>query len=169
VAIVIVALVAICAISYGITGSVVPKEAKDILIFQNALLLLVLGSAVLEHKFTKPADSMVNGLMGTVTLMTVYGKAPTVGWWAVFAYCLVVFLVAGTCTAVSSRKVLTGWQERVARTTYRPAVVLGKGRLLYSVVFLFAVASFYSMRSVEAGISGYHVSSARRLIPSCRQ
>jgi len=68
-------LVAACFVSYIVTGSIVPIDSRDALIFQNALLFIVLGSAVVEHKFTKPADSVVNSLMGLVTLVTVYRAA----------------------------------------------------------------------------------------------
>ena len=68
VAIILFLLVAI-SLSWYITGSFLPSDPKQALIFQGSLLLIVLGSAVLEHKFTKPADSAVNALMGIVTIV----------------------------------------------------------------------------------------------------
>lgn len=149
VVILITALVAVCVLSYFITGSAIPTDPKNGLIFQNALLLIVLGSALLEYKFTKPADSAINGLLGCITLITVYRLAPTVGWWLVFAYCLVVFLLATVCVAVSSGPAVGGWREKVAGVTYRPSVVFGKARVLFSIVFLAAVFWFYGMRSPQ--------------------
>jgi hypothetical protein len=52
--ILIAALVAACLLSYSITGSILPEEPGAVLVFQNALLLVVLGSALLEYKFTAP-------------------------------------------------------------------------------------------------------------------
>ena len=49
-------LLAALLISWKYTGSPLPQDSEYSLIFQNALLLIVLGSAVLEHFFTKPAD-----------------------------------------------------------------------------------------------------------------
>jgi hypothetical protein len=43
---------------------------KEALIFQNALLLIVLGSSVVEYKFTKPKHALINSLMGMITLLT---------------------------------------------------------------------------------------------------
>ena len=149
VAIILTSLVALLIISRVLTGSIVPTQKKDILIFQNALLLIVLGSALLKYKFTKPADSMLNGLIGVVTLVTVYGSAPSLAWWAVSIYCITVCVLASACVAVSSREMLTGWQSTIARITYKPAVILGKARVLYSVVFLFGVFSFYSIQSIQ--------------------
>ena len=111
VVIILISLLSLCIISRILFGSVVPTARKDALIFQSALLLIVLGSSLLEYKFTKPADSMVNGLMGVITLITVYGKAPMVAWWVIFLYCIIVFIMAGTCTAGSSGKNIIGFQK----------------------------------------------------------
>jgi hypothetical protein len=57
-----------------------------------------------------------------------------------------------TCVAVSSGPSLIGWRKKVADFTYRPAVVFGKSRLLYSVVFLYGIISFYGIRSNRTAI-----------------
>jgi len=152
VAILLVTLAAGCGLSYYLTGSVVPTTPGEALIFQSTLLFVVLGSAVLEHKFTRPADSVVNALMGMISLITVYGVAPTSQWWVVFAYCCAVFVLALTCTVVSVEPNVSGWRARVAGLTYHPSVVLGKARVLYSVVFLFAVFTFYGVQSARTAI-----------------
>ncbi len=132
-----------------LTGAWVPRRPEESAVFQGGLLLVVLGSAILEHKFTRPADSAVNALAGIITLVTVYRSAPRLGWWLVTSYCVVVFFMASTCIVVSTGPDLTGWRKRVAAATYQPAVLLGRARLLQSVVFLFAVFSFYGSRSRE--------------------
>jgi len=150
VAILLAALIALSFVSYRVTGAVIPSRPEDALIFQNALLLVILGSALLEHKFTKPADSVVNALMGALTLIAVYGQAPRKAWWIIFLYCIIVFVISAACTAVSSGKNMSGWQDAVARITYRPAVVLGSARRLYSVLFLFGVLTYYKVGSIQA-------------------
>jgi uncharacterized protein len=149
VAIMLAALVGVCFLSYEFTGTVVPTAPSDSLIFQSALLVIVLGSAIIEHKFTKPADSVVNATMGIVTLITVYSVAPRRLWWAVVAYCAIVFVLATACTSVSTSPHIPGWRKRIAEITYAPAVVLGKARVLYSVIFLFGVLSFYGVQAPQ--------------------
>ena len=149
VVILLASLACLCLLSWVFTGSALPRGAGEVAIFQNALLLIVLGSALLEAKFTKPGDSAVNGLMGMVTLVTIYGLAPRWGWFLVFGYCAAVFLLASLCVAVSSGEHIIGWRKAVADHTYRPSVVLGKARLLYSIVFLFSLFSFYEVRSIQ--------------------
>lgn len=139
----------LCAllISWKFTGSPLPQDSKYSLIFQNALLLIVLGSAILEHFFTKPADSMINSLMAGITMFGVYHVSPPLAWWVVFSYCLVVFLISTVCVATSGGRLSGDIASVVNSRLYRPAIVLGRSRLIFSIVFLFGVYSFYSIKS----------------------
>jgi hypothetical protein len=138
------AVVALLSLHY--TSSLLPGDPRLALVFQNALLLIVLGSALLEHHYTKPADSVVNSLMGFITLLTVYSEAPRLPWVLVSVYCIVVFLLSTACVAVSSGSGLTGWKDWVAKRTYRPSVVLGRARVLFTIVFLAGLWFFVSLR-----------------------
>lgn len=152
VAILVVSLITAAGLSFTLTGSLVPTGSADALVFQSTLLFVVLGSAVLENKFTKPADSVVNSLMGMVSMVTVFGIAPRAPWLLVFGYCAVVFAFALLCTMVSASAETTGWRRTIADWTYRPAVVFGRARLLYSVVFLFAVFTFYGVQAPRTAV-----------------
>jgi uncharacterized protein len=150
VAILFLFLVLALILSRYLTGSFLPADPKQSLIFQGSLLLIVLGSAVLEHKFTKPADSAVNALMGIVTLIPVYRATPNLVWWLVLSYCVAVFFLAVACVAVSSGPHISDRQQIIARLTYRPAVALGSARILYSILFLFGLFTFYQLQSTGA-------------------
>ncbi len=150
--ILVCSVVVLAALAHYVTGEFLPADPKTALIFQNALLLIVLGSVLLEHKFTNPAHAAVNGLMGAITLLPVYGLPNKHVWWIVFLYCSLVFLFAMICVSVSSGPTLTGWRKRIADITYRPAVELGKSRLLFSVVFLYGVFSFYGTLSIQIAV-----------------
>jgi hypothetical protein len=119
-------------VSYRVTGSTLPTNPRDALIFQNGLLLIVLGCALVEYKFTKPADSVVNSLAGMMTLFGVYYLTPRLAWWSVFSYCALVFVAASLCVSVSAGPHVKNWQRKVADLTYRPSVFFGRARLLYS-------------------------------------
>jgi len=146
VVILLAALISALGLSRHFSGVWIPTEPPDALIFQNALLLVVLGSAIIEHKYTVPADSVVNGLLGMVTLVTVYTVAPRTSWWVIFSYCGAVFLVSTICTVVSSGPDISGWRKWVADRTFRPAVVFGRARVLYSIVFLYGLLAFYGLQ-----------------------
>ncbi|MCF8036144.1 MAG: DUF87 domain-containing protein [Desulfobacteraceae bacterium] len=144
VAIMVIATLVILGIAQVFTGSPLPKEPREAIIFQNALLLIVLGSAILEHHFTKPADSVINSLMGLITLSSVYRAAPTIPWSLAAGYCGVVFVMSSACVAASSTQPLTGWRTWIGKHTYRPSIVFGRSRVLFSIVFLSGLWFFYS-------------------------
>src|SRR5207302_371591 len=102
-----------------------------------------------EHKFTKPADSAINGLMGSLTLLPVFALPNALAWWLVFSYCVLVWILGMTCVAVSSGPNITGWRRQLADVTNRPAVIFGNSRILFSIVFLYAVVSFYGIQSYK--------------------
>lgn len=145
--IMLIGLLCALLISWKFTGSPLPQDSKYALIFQNALLLIVLGSAILEHFFTKPADSMINSLMAGITMFGVYHVSPALAWWAVFSYCIFVFLISTVCVVTSGGRVSGDIASVVNSRLYRPAIVLGRSRLIFSIVFLFGVYSFYSIQS----------------------
>jgi len=141
--------VVISSLSYLFTGSIIPREAQDALIFQNALLLIVIGVALLEKYYTKPADSMVNSLMGILTLMGVYDIAPKIFWWVMFSYLMLVFFLSITTTSIYSFEVQNTKFIKLAELCYQPAVVLGQARVLYSIVFLYAIFTFKGVQSLQ--------------------
>lgn len=145
--IMLVGLLCALLISWKFTGSPLPQDSKYSLVFQNALLLIVLGSAILEHFFTKPADSMINSLMAGITMFGVYHVSPALAWWVVFSYCFFVFVISTICVATSGGRISGDIASVVNSRLYRPAIVLGRSRLIFSIVFLFGVYSFYSIQS----------------------
>jgi len=147
--IMLLALLSAVLISSYFTGSPFPKDEKQALVFQNSLLLVVLGSAFLEHYFTKPADSMINSLMAVITLVGVYEVSPSTAWWLVFSYCFFVFSISAICVSTSQNKGSNGIGSVINSRFYRSAVVLGKARLIFSIVFLFGIYAFYSIQSTH--------------------
>ncbi len=150
-----VALIAIASaigISLWQTGEIVPSSPQAALVFQSGILLLVLGSTLLEHHYTKPADAAVNTLAALVSLITVYNVAPQPAWTVVATLMVLILVVALTSVVASTGPDLSARRERVARTTYTLASVLGRARVVHSVVFLFAVFAFYERGSREAAV-----------------
>lgn len=140
--IVIMSVIALGIIARTHTGNVLPSNPDEAILFQNALLLVVLGSALLEPHFTRPAEGLVNSLTALITLIAVYPTAPRSQWILIAA--LLVFVLASSivCVAMQGREPSRAWHRFVARSTYRVAVTLGRARIVFSAVFLSAVAFF---------------------------
>lgn len=140
--IVAVSVVVLAGIARVSTGSFVPDDPVEAILFQNALLLVVLGSSLLETHFTRPAESLVNSLSALVTMVGVYPSAPRASWVLVSCYLGLVLLASVICVALQSRPSGGRVVDLVAAITYRVSVTLGSARIVFSVVFLSAVGFF---------------------------
>jgi uncharacterized protein len=145
--ILLIGLTTAAFLAWRLTGSIVPTDSRANLLFQSGLLLLVLGSSIVEHKFTRPADAVVNGLMGIVTLIPIYRLAPRVAWNLVFGFSVAVFIAAVVCVALSDRPGNTGWRSQVTNSTYRFVSTFGQARFFFSVIIWFGVVAFFDIRS----------------------
>lgn len=148
----LLALAGAATLSRVVTGSFVPTEPGASLVFQSGLLLVVLGSALIEQYFTRPAEAAVNSLAAFVSLMTVFSVAPRSSWLLVSAYVLTVLGLALTCVVASEGAHVSGTRQRLAEWTYTPATYFGRARLIHSVVFLYGVFTFYDTGSRDAAI-----------------
>ena len=57
------------ALSLHVTGEIFPSNVPHALVFQSGLLVAIFGSLILEDKFTKPADALVNAAFVIVSLV----------------------------------------------------------------------------------------------------
>ncbi|MBI4680845.1 MAG: hypothetical protein HY753_06505, partial [Nitrospirae bacterium] len=128
-----------------LTGSWVPTSSDTTFVFQNLILMIVLGSLLIESKFTKPADALVNSIAVTITLLSVRSPLRFIAWDANLAFALIVFLFSIISIVFgesdeSSRTV----KNKVARFSYGFSTLFGRSNLIFSVTFLLSIFSFYS-------------------------
>jgi hypothetical protein len=149
VCILVAALAALALISLLTTGSVVPTRPQEALLLQSGVLLVVLGSLLLERYFTAPADALVNSLTAAVTIVPIgaqlVGTARVI-WAAVLTY-LVLTLVAATLATLLQGTRRTGWSGLLMTRAYVVATTFGRARVAYSVVFVASVVFFASAPS----------------------
>lgn len=140
--IVAVAVVALGAVAWATTGSPLPSDPEEALLFQNTLLLVVFGSALVEQHFTRPAEAIVNTTTALVTLVAVFHIAPRAPWLGVAIFLGIVLLSAVLAVAAQGARRNFPIEGRAAQLAYRVSTNLGRARVVYSVVFLAAVAFF---------------------------
>jgi len=144
--IILAGVMSLALISHLFTGGIFPTTPRENLVFQSALLLIILGSAILEPYYTKPADALVNSIISLITVIAVYSITPTIAWYALFGYCLIVLLSSITCIIFSSEDSMPKWREVISKATYKLSILLGSSKLIFSVIFLASIYLFYSAR-----------------------
>jgi hypothetical protein len=140
--IVVVSVLVLGVVARLTTGSFIPGKPLDAILFQNALLLVVLGSSLLETHFTRPAEGLVNSLAALVTMTSVYSSVPRASWTLVSCFLVFVLVASAICVGLQSRPPSGRFLNGLAAVTYRVAVTLGSARIVFSVVFISAVAFF---------------------------
>lgn len=128
-----------------LTGGWLPTGSNITLVFQSLILMIVLGSTVVETKFTKPVDALANSLIVIITLLSVRDPAKFVAWNLNISYAVIVFLLSFVSMLLGSEEESAkSLKNRVARISYRLSTFLGKSNLIFSITFLLAIFSFYS-------------------------
>lgn len=148
--ILLVSLVILGFISWHFTGEVVPSDSVEGLLVVGTLLFVVLGTLVLERFFTGPGDAFVNSLSALVAIFPLRDAQPALAWWLLFAYLALTCLIALTALLLQRSKVgqqLTPSLATVQRVFFDISAILGKARVVYSIVFIVAISFFASAGS----------------------
>lgn len=146
---------------YMVTGAIFPQEVHLANIFQGGLLLVIFGSFLLEDKFVKPADAFVNGVAATISLIPVFESWKNLIWVAVFIYCLLVAATGFVSLLIGKQDGTKPLLHSVSKVSYQLSTTFGKSHVIFSIVFLHAIYSFYRTDSIEAvaliGLWGIYV------------
>jgi len=147
----IVTVLVLLFLSLGITGVIIPDNAMQALIFQGSALLIVFGSLILEDKFTKPADAVINSFAVIISLTPVYSPQQPL-WFLIFIYAVFVMILGIINLWLITDKPVGDMRARITKITYQLSTFFGKSELIFSAVFLYAVFSFYGLQSQETAI-----------------
>ena len=140
----------ILLLSWRFTGSIIPTDNNQALIFQGSLLLVIFGSLIFEDKYTKPADAVVNAIIAIISLIPVYTPENTI-WILIITYTIVI-LVAGITNLMLMSQESMRRIKTYSNVSYQISTTLGKSNIIFSIVFLYAVFSFYESRSDEIAV-----------------
>jgi len=112
--------------------------------FTSGLLLVVLGIFVTEKYFTKPLDVIVNIVTLFVVLSTLDNAQKFLLYWPLFVYSLLVGLIALTSfVLIDEEKDKNILSQKVANSAYRISAFLGSSKMLFSIVFIISIFSYF--------------------------
>ncbi len=140
--ILVIMVVVLGALSLYCTGELFPSDSGYSLIFQSGLLIAVFCSLVLEDKFTKPADALVNATFVLVSLLPLLAKQIDLPLAILLGYTLVVLFAGFINLALLSKDTDKGVVHYVRECTSAISTMFGNSRLIHSFLFLYAVHAF---------------------------
>ncbi len=127
-----------------------PTDTNTTFIFQNLLLMVILGSFLIESKFTKPVDALVNSIMVMLTLFSVRNPSKFIAWQANLIISISIFLLSILAIILGDENENTNTaKSKIARFSYVLATFFGNSNLIFSITFVLSVFSFYSSQKFE--------------------
>jgi hypothetical protein len=118
--------------------------------FQSGLLLVVLGSLLVEPHYAKPADAAANATAALVTLFALNSPEEFIAWPWLVAYCIITLALALTSMALWDPTTLEqGRAYHAGRLCYQVSTRLGRAKWLFLLLFVLAVLSYFEAQSSE--------------------
>ncbi len=133
------------------TGSLVPPSGSDSIWFHAGLLTLLIGRFILEYRFTKPNDVFANCIIVFASTSTL-SSPPLAEWWAVLRWgSLACALVAIILSWDPGQEAKTT-NGRLRRIIYQVVTSIGRAEVIFSLVFVLALVSYFDLSSPESKI-----------------
>lgn len=133
------------------TGRITPPSGPASIWFNGGLLLLILGRFVTEYRFTKPNDVFLNSVSTFVGISTL-SSPPLAGWWEGLRWSSALLAILAIALSWDARSEDRRESSRWRTIVYRIVVSLGRADVLFSIVFILALLSFFSLNTPETKI-----------------
>lgn len=150
IAFLIIAIFLVIILHRLLSGSWVPNNSNITFVFQNLLLMIILGYSIVESKFTKPVDALMNSILVIIALLSLRSPNQYIAWKINLIYACIIFFASLTSILLSS-EVESNFsiKNRIARIFYTIAIIFGRSEIIFSISFLLAIFSFFSSQQKD--------------------
>lgn len=133
------------------TGSLVPPSGGDSIWFHAGLLTLLVGRFILEYRFTKPNDVFANGIIVFASTSTL-SSPPMAEWWALLRWGSLACAIIAIMLAWDPGQEAKTANGRLRRIIYQVVTSVGRAEVIFSLVFVLALVSYFDLNDPEAKI-----------------
>lgn len=158
-AVLCVYFLALLGASWALSGDLLPPASEKGIWFYSGAAALLLGSLLVSPYFTKPADAISNAVAALLVLAPVSpwvhdygGSSDSMPWFIATGFS--VGILAAGLTAVLLKDVDGDSWKRVAVSATQLVDTLGSPRVVFSVVYFFAVYAFHRSSALDLLIIG---------------
>lgn len=146
----LISTIALIILHRFLTGSWLPTDSNTTFVFQNLILMVILGSLIIESKFTKPANALVNSLAVSITLLSIKDPVRFIAWKINLFFAIAVFVLSILSIFLSEESESKNTvKNKAARFSYALSTFFGQSNLIFSVTFLLSIFSFYASQQID--------------------
>lgn len=142
-------LLLLAAVTWAVTGTVVPTPGSESLWFYSALLALLLGDLLIEPWYTRPADAAANATAVLLASLAASGdqlEASESAFDTGRTVCIAVaaLLLVGSLLAMATRRPAPSPQTMVHRYAFTLTAGFGRARVIFAAFFAVTAAAAFA-------------------------
>jgi hypothetical protein len=131
------------------TGSPLPPSGENAIWFHAGLFTLLIGTFIVEYRFTRPNDVFVNCLVVFASTSTLTDP-PYQGWWMLVRWGALICGVTAIALAWDPGREAKLSEQKFRAILYQIVIRLGNAEVLFSIVFVLALISYFNFDSPDA-------------------
>ncbi|MFL0356201.1 ATP-binding protein [Erythrobacter sp. GH1-10] len=143
--------IGLLAISWIVTGSLSPSSGPEMIWFNSGLFMLLVARFIIEYRFSKPSDVFLNSLAVFVSVSALTNP-PNAEWWNALRWGALSLGIASLVLAWDQRRSPEDESSPWRKAAYSVVVSLGQGTVLFSIVFLLALLSYFDLEEPQTKI-----------------
>ncbi len=145
-------LAVLAGLTFLYTGSSIPSSGNESIWFHAGLLTLLIGTYVIEYRFlTKPNDVFVNCLVVFVSTSTLTNP-PYQAWWEAIRWGALICGIIAVALAWDPGTEARTSGSLIRTFGYQVTTRLGSAKVIFSIVFLLALISYFDIQKSETRI-----------------
>jgi len=147
----LVLLFGLFALSYYVTKAPgIPSGDKSIW-FHSGLLVLIFSSFWVEHFYTKPADAVINALVVVISISSL-NQPPNPSMWEMLRWYAMTVCVLAFTSSYFSQPPQNEKPHPIKRFVYFLATRLGNAKVMFTLVFMLSLVSYFDFKATETKI-----------------
>jgi hypothetical protein len=141
-------LLGVFLLNHALTDSWTIKTGDESIWFNGGLFMLIVGAYWIEHFFTKPSDVIVNCLAVFIAVSSL-NNPPFAGWWRLVRYGSMFLMIGAFVVVWSGSPAIAKDTSMWKRVLYGMVIRAGNASVLFSVVFILALLSYFDLQRPE--------------------
>jgi uncharacterized protein len=148
----IVFLAGLVVLNYQLRNTFAFPTGDASIVYHAGLLMVLIGNYWVEHYFTKPADVVINCIVVFISISTL-ASPPLEDYWTYLRYFALVNAVVGFGIIwIGNPAIPKHDTSATKRVIYAINTRLGSAKVIFSLVFVLGLISYFDLRSSEVKI-----------------